>query len=326
MFAIRNTSPSWVKSIILMALSLVLVIACHQSEPPRSDVFPEGESNTEVCRTVQHALGEVCIPPNPQRIVILDEFYLLDNLTALGVKPVGYTPCLSCASSDALSKYTVDMPALGDINTPSLEKIVSLKPDLILGLEWQEKFYPLLSKIAPTVMIGDLELNSFRENLEYLAEVLDRDGSQIEDILVTYNEKVEEFRQQFAEKLKSRSVSVIGIHETSFYISELGSRIYDQVMTDVGIQFSDAQKSVEGDGYNTFSIEALPDWDADFLFVLQNYERHIEDLASMMEHPIWSTLNVVQNEKVHPIILDVWGPLTAIHFIDDLYQYFSEAL
>lgn len=309
-----------------MALSLVLVTACHQSRPPQQDVLPEGKNSIEACRTVQHALGEVCIPLNPQRIVILDEFYLLDNLTALGIKPVGYTPCLLCTSSDVLSKYIADVPALGDINTPSLEKIVSLKPDFILGLEWQEKFYPLLSKIAPTVMIGNLELNSLRENLEYLAEILDRDSHQIEEILVTYNEKVEEFRQQFSEKLKSKSVSVIGIHETSFYAYELGFRIYDQVMTDVGIQFSDAQKSVEGYGYRTLSIESLPDWDADFLFVLQNYERHAEDLASMMEHPIWSTLNVVQNEKVHPIVLDVWGPITAIHFIDDLYQYFSEAL
>ena len=165
MVAIRNASLSWVKSFILMTLSLVLVTACHQSEPLQSDMLSESKTSVEACRTVQHVLGEACIPLNPQRIVILDEFYLLDNLSALEIKPVGYTPCLVCTSSDVLSEYIADVPALGDMDAPSLEKIVSLKPDLILGLEWQEKSYPLLSEIAPTVMVDGVHLSLARLSL-----------------------------------------------------------------------------------------------------------------------------------------------------------------
>ncbi|MBE7384254.1 MAG: ABC transporter substrate-binding protein [Leptolyngbya sp. SIO1E4] len=321
MIAIRKASLSWMKSLILMALSLVLVTACHRSVPPQSNMLSASKNSVEACRTVLHALGEACIPSAPQRIVILDEFFLLDNLSTLGLKPVGYTPCLVCMSSDVLSEYIADVPALGDMEAPALEKIVSLKPDLILGLEWQEKSYPLLSEIAPTVMISDPDTNGFKRTLEYLAEILGK-SSQVQQSLAEYDKKVEEFRQQFAEKMRDKEISIIGVDDSAFYAEKLGNRIYNQVMADLGIQFSSAHESIKTNGYTPLSIEALPDWDADFLFVLQNYERHAEDLASMMKHPIWSTLSVVQNGKVHPIVLDVWGPITANHFIDDLYQYF----
>ena len=325
MVSIRIPFRRWLKSFLLMAVSFALITACNHSSPQQLNVTAEGSSSAETCRTVQHSLDEACIPLNPQRIVILDEFYLLDNLSALEIKPVGYTPCLVCTSSDVLSEYITDVPALGDMEAPALEKIVSLKPDLILGLEWQEKSYPLLSEIAPTVMIDDPEANGFKRTLEYLAEILGK-TNQVQQSLTKYDKKVEEFRQQFAEKLRDQEISIIGVDDSAFYAEKLGNRIYNQIMADLGIQFSSAHESITTNGYIPLSIEALPDWDADFLFVLQNYERHAEDLASIMEHPIWSTLNVVQNDKVHPIVLDVWGPLTAIQFIDDLSQYFSETL
>ena len=325
MIVIRNTLSRWAKSFILIALSFVFVAACHQASPQRSNVSTEGSDNVEACRVVQHSLGETCIPYNPQRIVILDEFYLLDNLAALGIKPIGYTPCLQCFSSDVLSEYVTDVPTLGKIETPSLEKILNLKPDLILGLDWQEESYSLLSDIAPTMMMEAAEITGFKEMLKYIAEILGR-SDRVEKILTEYEEKVRDFQQKLGGQLASKTISVLRVSGSSFSVNKIENSIYGQVMLDAGIQFADVHASIKNSGYTPVSIETLPDWDADFLFVFKNYERQSEELASLMEHPIWSTLSVVQNGKVHPIVLDVWGPLTAIQFIDDLSQYFSEEL
>lgn len=308
-----------------MILSFVLVVACRQSAPQQSSISIESPNDLEACITVQHLLGEACIPSNPQRIVILDEFYLLDNLAALGMKPIGYTPCLGCFSSDILSEYVAGVPVLGTIESPSLEKIIGLKPDLILGLSWSNQDYSLLSDIAPTVIIEDSEITGFKGTLRYLAEIFGL-SDIAEEILAEYDNKIQAFQQQWARELKTKTVSIIGIHGSSFYVHKLENSIYGQVMLDAGIKFSPAHESIKNYDSNPVSVETLPDWDADFLFVLQSYERHAEDLASMMEHPIWSTLSAVKNGKVHPIVLDVWGPLTAIQFIDDLSQYFSEEL
>ncbi|ESA35148.1 periplasmic binding protein [Leptolyngbya sp. Heron Island J] len=314
-----------IKPFLLMVLSFTLVTACYQPNSQTPSSLSENSDTTKACKVVQHALGETCIPANPQRIVILDEFYLLDTLSALDVKLVGYTPCQVCIPSELLSEFVVDVPKLGDMAAPSLEKIVSLKPDLILGLAWQEQFYPRLSEIAPTVMIEEPELNGFIPTLKYLAKILDK-NELVDGILADYDRKISAFRQQFGEKLQDKTVSVIGVDATSFYVRKLGDNIYSQVMSDAGVQFSPAYETIKTNGYHPLNTEALTQWDADFLFVVRNYERHTEDFELLTQKPIWSTLDVVKNEQVHPMVLDVWGPITVNQFIDDLYEYFSNNL
>ncbi len=325
MSAIANAMYRSIKPFLLMALSLILVTACYQPIVQKSAISTEDLGVSAKCRVVQHTLGETCIPTHPKRIVILDEFYLLDSVSALGIKPVGFAPCSFCIPSDTLSKFIANIPPVGDIGAPSLEKILSLKPDLILGLEWQANFYPLLSKIAPTVMIENPEMSGFKKTLKYLAEILGR-SDKVEEILAEYNRRIQKFQQQLGEKLKTKTVSILGIHSSAFYAVRPESRIYGQVMSDAGIQFVRAYKDLKSEGYNTLSIETLRDWDADFLFVLQNYKRHSEDLKLMLKQPLWSTLKAVQHQQVRAIQLDVCGPITANRFIDDLYNYFVNTL
>lgn len=53
-----------------------------------------------------------------------------------------------------------------------LEKILNLKPDLILGLTWLKSSYKLLSRIAPTVLFHSPSMYDFKERLRYVAQVL----------------------------------------------------------------------------------------------------------------------------------------------------------
>ncbi|WP_039716839.1 ABC transporter substrate-binding protein [Scytonema millei] len=311
-----------IKPFLLMALSFILVIACHQHVIQKSDILTRDLEGSAKCRIVQHDLGETCILIRPRRIIVLDEYTLLDPVLALGIKPVGFTPCFICISPNT-RKFVADTPSVGDIASPSLEKILSLKPDLILGLKWQENFYPLLSKIAPTVMI-DPETRGFKKALTYLAEILDR-SDRVERILAEYNRQIQKFRQKLGKKLKTKTVSIIYLPSSgTFVVHRPEFTVYGQVMSDAGIQFIPAYKDLKNDGYNTLSIETLSDWDADFLFILANYERDSKNLKSLsfLKEPIWSTLKAVQNKQVYGVSWDVSGPITANQFIDDLYEYF----
>ena len=97
-------------------------------------------------KTVQTTNGEVVIPTSPQRIVA--EEYIA-SLLVLDVKPVG-APGLALENyylKDALK----DVGEIGDYGKPSIEKIIALKPDLIITGNGEN--YDALSKIAPTVVI-----------------------------------------------------------------------------------------------------------------------------------------------------------------------------
>ena len=296
-----------------------------------SDQTPpiSSEQKSVATKTVSHTLGQTEIPLHPQRIVVLDanREFLLDGLLALGMKPVGLARCSSCIASDPFSDVLGEVPSVGTEGQPSLEKILMLKPDLILGYSWQESFYPQLAEIAPTVIVNPYDGgNDFKRNFRKLAERLGK-SDQAEGVLAEYNDRIQKFQQQFGEKLKSKTVSLIWFFESSFHVYGPEHLFMGWVMSEAGIQFIPAYKELGRDVRFNMSIESLPDWDADFLFVALYYEGSFEELESVFKQPLWSTLRAVRNDQVYIMTESPsGGPIGANQFIDDLSDYFSTKL
>ena len=278
---------------------------------------------------VDHSLGQTEIPLHPQRIVVLDanQTFLLDGLLSLDIKPVGLARCARCINSDPFSDIVGDLPSVGTEERPSLEKILSLKPDLILGYKWQEAFYPLLSEIAPTVMVDPFAGgHDFKRNFRQLAEILGK-SDQSDSALAEYNQKIQAFQQQFGEKLNSKTVSLIWFFESNFHVYGPEHLFMGWVMSEAGIQFIPIYKELGRDSLSNMSLESLPDWDADFLFLGLYYEDSLEELESVFNQPLWSKLEAVHNDQVYIMTeYPSGGPIGAIQFIDELSDYFSSKL
>ncbi|KZE48843.1 hypothetical protein AV540_16410 [Brevibacillus parabrevis] len=101
--------------------------------------------------TYKTTSGEVTIPKNPKRVIVLADSYA-GYFLALGIKPVG------------LSEFALNHPfyagkvdgienigGYGD-DSNSLEKLLELKPDVIIALD-NAKNLENIQKIAPTVAI-----------------------------------------------------------------------------------------------------------------------------------------------------------------------------
>ncbi|NJK53708.1 MAG: iron-siderophore ABC transporter substrate-binding protein [Leptolyngbyaceae cyanobacterium SU_3_3] len=280
-------------------------------------------------KIISHALGQVKIPIHPQRIVVLDAKgeFILDALLALGIKPVGLTRCSTCINSDPFSEFLGSLPTVGNEEQPSLEKILSLKPDLIIGYDWQRNFYPLLSKIAPTIMINIYSNgNDFKRHFKYLAEILDR-GDRAEGILTEYNERIRKFRQQFGERLEAKTVSLLGFWGSTIHVYKPELLFHAQVMRDAGIQFIPTYENLKDD-YLRLNIETVSDWDADFLFIDFYYKEEFENLKSLsfLKEPIWLTLKAVRNKQVYITTWAGGGPIMANQLVDELYGYFINKL
>ena len=298
------------------------------SSPAHSSPIPSHQKPVAT-KTVNHILGQSEIPLDPQRIVVLDATseFLLDGLLALGIKPIGLARCPSCLNSDPFSDVVGDLPSVGTDEQPSLEKILSLNPDLILGYEWQESFYPQLSKIAPTVIVNPYAGgNDFKRNLRQLGEILGK-SDQVESILAEYNGRIQNFRQRFGEKLKRKTVSLLTFSGSEFHVHGPEYLFIARVMSDAGIQFIPAYRERKDGGQLNMSIEVLPNWDADFLFLELYQQDSIEGFDTLAKTPLWTTLNAVRNDQVYIITkYPSGGPIGASQFIDDLFEYFSSKL
>lgn len=140
-----------------MGLLMALAIAggaCNRPSPPTS-------TGTD-CQAIAHDLGEAEVCGQPQKVVTIGP-NLLELLLALEVQPIAHAEYFPFPTRQFdqpeqqipyLGKYLTRQPEnVGTAESPSLEAIAKLKPDLILADSIKNKDeYELLSKIAPTLL------------------------------------------------------------------------------------------------------------------------------------------------------------------------------
>jgi iron complex transport system substrate-binding protein len=136
---------------------------------------------------------------------------------------------------------------VGDASQPSLEKILLLKPDLILTTDYSnaDQKYNLLSAIAPTVPVFTQEdipsINwenkpYFQENLRYIAKIIGQE-TKAEEVLSQYQKRIEELQKRLGNHLEQIEISVIFYGEG--YIWTIAKGIYpiSYILDDVGLRY-----------------------------------------------------------------------------------------
>ncbi|MFQ4145897.1 ABC transporter substrate-binding protein [Chlorogloeopsis sp. ULAP02] len=261
-----NSVSRWIKLFLLIALILPLVTNCAKPSIENNLTLIQQQGATIECRIIKHKFGKTCVPLKPQRIVVLDPHATLDSLVVLGIKPVGFASFDHINGKEVIHGVSLDdikeANSIGNAQQPSLEKVLLLKPDLILATE--DNPYQLLTVIAPTVPVPppNLELPRneafFKENLRYVAKVLGEEA-KAEEVLSQYQNRIEDLKQGLGNQLEQIEVSVI------YYASGLvytPARKYDataDVLVDTQLDYKLPPAG------KTFSIETVDEYDADIL-------------------------------------------------------------
>ncbi|MEA5605706.1 iron-siderophore ABC transporter substrate-binding protein [Nostoc sp. UHCC 0252] len=313
-------------------VAVLAIAACNHNTPQQEksqiEIDKPALAQTPIeTKTVSDALGKVEIPVQPQRVVVLEENIVLDSVLALGIKPVGVMYCRDCEEKfrGIPNELLADVPIVGSIGSqPSLEKILALKPDLILALTNRKNLHKLLSRIAPTVMIDFPTMYDFKKRLRYVAQVLGK-SDRAEELLTHYQNRIQKLRQQLGKQLETKTISVIYLAGSAdvFYSYRSDFLGYGQIITDAGLRLiQKTQKELQ----LTLSIEVLPEYDADFLFIMtdfltKDFKQANPEFLSFLQKPIWSKLKAVQNKQVYNVNWNVGGTIGANKIIDDLFKY-----
>ncbi len=155
-------------------------------------------------RVVQTEQGEVTVPADPQRVVVLNYAlagYLYDldvPVVATTSEDFDYDPAFSELWGDAPEQHGTEFITWG-MDGFDLEAILGLEPDLILagGLGLPNglatKAYDQLSQIAPTVIVGK-DLDTWQQQYSFIAgDVLGREDDY-DRAVAEYDERVAEVR------------------------------------------------------------------------------------------------------------------------------------
>jgi iron complex transport system substrate-binding protein len=308
--------------LLLGVLMFVLISACSKNLNYSATSLKQPTQN---CRKVEHLMGKTCIPLHPQRVVTLWSSFLADIL-ALGIKPIatGYD------SSEPFPKYLRDkvdgVDLIGSENEPNLEKILLLKPDLILAHPYiLNVYYKQISKISPTVIIGhpDLLTRRWDRDLLDLGKVLNKEEA-VNLLMKEYWQRIEKLKQALGNRRHQMQVSVASIKPFSGIWSYGEKSPVGRVLNDIGLKRPSSQR---GDFFyiENISEERLSDIDGDVLFFLSWGSKSAkETLEKLQQKPLWRQLKAVQRNQVYFVDGLSWheGDIFAINtIIDDFFRY-----
>jgi iron complex transport system substrate-binding protein len=319
----------WFHLLILITLILCLVSACGKNVS--SDSAPSSPLQTSDCRIVEHAMGETCVPLNPQRVVTIDPLSL-ENVLAFGIQPVGVAMSPGWLNDrDYLRDRLSGIEAVGDFTQPSLEKILALKPDLILGLTEDEKIYSQLTQIAPTVLFDFESSEQWKDILTRNAETLGM-TDVANQLMAAYGDRLNDFKTQMSVSAASPEknypqqfeVSIIRIYPNTISIYPRNSFV-GLIVEDAGLARPPAQNQP---GHLDISKESLQIADGDAIFLWSSEPEQVQQemqtkIAKLKADPLWQQLNAVQQGKVYEVP-NYWigySILTANAVIDDLFKY-----
>jgi iron complex transport system substrate-binding protein len=320
-----------IKSLLLMALSFLLVTACNSSEIQPSNISTEHAARISLpCRVMQHAMGEACVPNSPKRVIVLSHRGLLSHALTLGVKPIGSS---ANTLEELKGNYLREQSYLGEKiegiqqvglpDNPNLEKILLLKPDLILAWESLKSLHPLLSQIAPTVVI-DCDMPNWKAQFNFVAEVLGKEAVA-QQAWEQYYQRIAELKVALGNRYQNRTIAVASTAPSNNYTLVKNSFV-GSILDEIGLQRPAAQDVIAPSGgiYN-ISEERLDMLDGDFLFLLYtNDYGELESYERLKQKPLWQQLKAVQNNQVFFVDFWTWtwrDPSAANAVIDDLYKY-----
>jgi iron complex transport system substrate-binding protein len=282
-------------------------------------------------RSIDHALGVLCVPEQPQRVVGLD-LTVFELMLVTDIQPVVKSDILIQSFYqrahpellDEIEALTADLPDIGF--PPNFEVIASAQPDLIIGVDdfITDRIYQQLSQIAPTVVL-EVEPGDWRERLIQAGDALNI-ADQVEVLLDDYAAREDEFRERVLDAAEIE-LSLVRTFPGQVGVMLTGS-IADRVVADVGLSRPAAQifdleyvlNELGGRAELTLSREELTIADGDIVFVFGSTEELFAD-------PLWGALDAVQRGDVYEVgyYWYVEGLISAHDMLDDLFTYIAGA-
>ncbi|MHA7136971.1 ABC transporter substrate-binding protein [Rossellomorea arthrocnemi] len=304
------------KWLIPFTLLLVLLVsACgNSSTKEEGSDSKEKENKTSDTITYQSENGPVEVPADPQRVVVLSSF--AGNVMALDVNVVGVD-----SWSKMNTRWDKELKDVEEVTDESLEKIIELDPDLIIGLS-NIKNVDKLNEIAPTVTYTYGKVDYLTQHIE-IGKLLNKEKEA--------TEWVDDFKkraQTAGEDIKAKigqdtTVSVIESFNKQLYVYGnnwgRGTEILYQEM-DLKMPEKVKEQALEP-GYFALSTEVMPEYAGDYLIISKDPKAD----NSFMETETYKNIPAVKNNQVYEVnMMEFYfnDPLTLDYQLDFFKEKF----
>lgn len=261
----------------LVAMFMTLAIAACSGKVIQHPISKQ-LSPAIACQMISHELGSTKVCGQPQKIVAIGTS-VLELLLSLDIQPSGFGDRVLFHLGD-YNHPSTQIPYLGKLVTsqpinvgldykPSLEALLKIKPDLILGTEVNRNQYEMLSKIAPTLLFKSLDTKT---NLRVIAKAIGN-PQKAEQIIAENNQRLSNAHKLFSPFIAIHPRALMLTPDNHLIQNQLvtsGNSLCGSLVADLGFKLVDIPAT------NTkipplISIEMLPQLNNADLIILLGY-------------------------------------------------------
>jgi iron complex transport system substrate-binding protein len=276
--------------------------------------------------TLEHDNGTVTFEQAPERVAVLGlrslEVLAALDLQAVAVATTNALPSDAGGQLETVPGYeelvTGPVIYLGTSETPSLETLARVQPDLILDENpGAETRADLLSEIAPTVAYGYYMQDSWQNGLREIAKLFGR-SAEAEGYLENYNHQVANLRDSLA--ASGETIAIIIVYEQNLILLDPNNSIAD-LIAELGFSIA-VPEGLTGDeqGFVFLSLEALAELQADNVLLINRGGD-----AGTLQRASDLLVNLGEGLFVYdyPPTLGINGPYSNILLLNDLVELFN---
>jgi iron complex transport system substrate-binding protein len=335
-----------IKLSILGICTAIFITACNGNVSKNRTSIEVVQSPVGDCQVIKHKAGETQVCTQPQKVVVLGS-HMLDILLSLGVQPAGFAEIEALQRSDYNnpaeqisylgSRVTSQPVNVGTRGEPSLELLVQLKPDLILGeIGPNRDEYALLSQIAPTLLFRGSGKDDWQQSIQVIAKVLGR-SEKAQQVIEEYNQRLATAHTELA--------PIVAAHPRVLLLATMGLKgetwVSDHkdysggLLEELGFQLMSLP--AKANESTAVSLEVLPQLDSDLIFVRGWDSSPDNKTVNAADNPLknlkqeWrsnaiaQTLNASKEGRVYFVNYYLWsvlrGPIAAELILNELRQF-----
>ncbi|WP_137991166.1 ABC transporter substrate-binding protein [Streptomyces vilmorinianum] len=319
----------WTQRFGAFALAAALtagLTACggESGDKKPSSASSDAKAEAGFPRTIEHDKGKTVLKAKPKRIVALDNS-LVEAVIALDRPLVGGIGSYRDQKGfpSYLGDAVRDTKDVGPLESPNLEQIALLKPDLIVSATVRhDELYEKLSQIAPTVFVkttGPI----WKENVGLLGKALGEEKAATEQISA-YETRAKKVGDAINAKAGKPTASVVRFLDgpTRIYLPATFTGI---ILSDMGIARPANQQDPKEFNIE-ISEEQIAQADADVIFYT-TFSGGEERRTKFLANPLWQRLKAVKSGQVYEVKDEIWMTsvsLQGAHMVlDDMARLFK---
>ncbi|NOU86964.1 ABC transporter substrate-binding protein [Paenibacillus sp. LMG 31460] len=278
------------KRLIPFLLFISLALSACSSQTTQTEKNAAKAENKPTTITYQSENGPVEVPANPQRVVVLSSF--AGNVMALKVNLVGVD-----SWSKMNPRFETTLKAAQEVSDESLEKLIELKPDLIIGLS-SVKNVDKLKQIAPTVTYTYGKVDYLTQHLE-IGKLLNKE-KEAQAWITDFKNRAQKAGENIKTKIGAdKTISVVENFDKQLYVFGnnwgRGTEIlYQEMKLEMPKKVKEMALKA---GYYALSLEVLPEYAGDYVIFSKNPDTD----NSFQQTDTYKNIPAVKNKQLFEV-------------------------